>query len=134
MTQIQYRGGYKYSLWETYVGYVRIKGFTVRHRLFELDPDGKLTIFENYPWDGASGPTIDTKSSMRGSVVHDALYEMMRLGLLPQSCFELANEELRDTCKEDGMWHWRADGWYDAVEKCGHPSADVCDEKILFAP
>lgn len=131
---VQYRTGYKYSLWKTYRVQTRIRGYTVKHRLFELTEDGWLTIFENYPWDGASGPTIDTKSSIRGSLVHDALYEMMRLGLLPQSCFTLANEELRDICKEDGMWNWRADGWFDAVEKCGHPSANLSDEKILTAP
>lgn len=134
MNAIRYRGGYKYSLHDTYVVKTRIVCYTVRHHLFELDPDGTLTIHADYPWDGASGPTFDTKSSMRGSLVHDALYEMMRLGLLPQSCFHQANEELRDICKEDGMWHWRADGWFKGVEECGHPSANLRDEEIVVAP
>ena len=102
--KILYRKGYKYSLWQTYRVQIGITGFTVRHRLFELNPDGWLTVFEDYPWDGASGPTFDTSSTIRGSLVHDVLYEMMRLGLLPQTCFYAANQELYKIILEDGMW------------------------------
>ncbi len=132
--QIQYRGGYKYSLWETYRVQVRIIGHEVDHRLFNLTESGLLTIFEDYPWDGASGPTIDTKSSIRGSLVHDALYEMIRLGLLPESIRVLADEELRDICIADGMWKWRADRWFDMVERFGGAHSAVAPVAILTAP
>ena len=133
--KIQYRSGYKYSLWNTYQVRIGIVGFTVTHRLFTLTPDGWLTVFADYPWDGPSGPTIDTPSFMRGSLVHDVLYEMLRLGLLPHDpCFHLANLELKKICLEDGMCHWRANYVLKAVEAFGSASAALRPEKIIFAP
>lgn len=133
--KIQYRGGYKYSLWETYRCQIGILGYTVSHHLFSLTPDGWLTINADYPWDGPSGPTIDTPSFMRGSLVHDAMYEMLRLGLLPHDpCFHLANLELQKICLEDGMWEWRADYVLKGVEDFGDASAALRPEKIVSAP
>ena len=43
-----------------------------------LNTKGHLIIKRSYAWDGPSGPTIDTKNFMRGSLVHDALYQLMR--------------------------------------------------------
>ncbi len=113
-----------------------LRGFgEIKHRLFSLTNDGWLVIFEDYPWDGASGPTIDSKSSIRGSVVHDALYEMLRLGLLPHDpCFHLANLELRKILIEDGMWVWRANVWFRMVERFGSASAALRPENIVTAP
>jgi hypothetical protein len=132
---IKYRGGYKYSLWNTYSCKTNITGYTVSHRLFSLTSDGQITINEDYPWDGPSGPTVDTPSFMRGSLVHDALYEMLRLGLLPHDpCFHLANLELKKICLEDGMWPWRADYVFKAVEEFGNASAALSPENIIIAP
>ncbi len=132
---IQYRGGYKYSLWEDYRVQIGITGYTVTHRLFTLAPNGWLTVFADYPWDGPSGPTIDTPSFMRGSLVHDALYEMLRLGLLPHDpCFHLANRELEKICREDGMWPCRARYVFRAVEDFGSASAALAPEKTITAP
>jgi hypothetical protein len=136
--KIFYRAGYKYSLWETYRVQIAIRGRTVNHRLFTLTPDGWLTIFEDYPWDGPSRPAIATPSFMRGSLVHDALYEMLRLALLPEGvpddCFHPSNDELYTICLEDGMWKWRADYVWFAVEKFGNASAAIAPEKIITAP
>ena|ERR1035437_8137104 len=135
--KIFYRGGYKYSLWETYRVQIGIRGQTVKHRLFELDADGWLTIFEDYPWDGPSRPAIATPSFMRGSLVHDVLYEMLRLALLPaipSDIFHAANDELETVCLEDGMWKWRADYVWFAVEKFGNASAAIAPENIITAP
>jgi hypothetical protein len=132
---ILYRRGYKYSLWTTYSVRTGITGHSVRHRLFELKPDGWLAIFEDYAWDGPSGPAIDTKSFMRGSLVHDALYEMLRLGLLPHDpCFHQANLELKKICLEDGMWRWRAAWVFWAVENYGSAAAALRPERLITAP
>lgn len=72
--------------------------------------DDILTIAEGYAWDGASGPAIDTNSFMRGSLVHDALYQMMREGLIPQYHRKDADQTMKKICIEDGMWKFRA--WY----------------------
>lgn len=132
--KVSFRRGYKYSLWGTYTVLTSITGFEVDHRLFKIDRDGWLTIFEDYPWDGASGPTWDTSSSVRASLVHDALYEMMRLGLLPQSCFAAANFELYLIAVEDGMWEWRARLWRVALDKCGRAACRPKDQNIMVAP
>lgn len=133
--KIHYRKGYKYSLWEPYrVQLTYLRGYAVEHRLFKLEPDGWLTIHEDYPWDGASG-AIDTDTIMRGSLVHDVLFEMLRLGLLPHDpCFNLANMELHQICKEDGMWSLRASYVFGAVSKFGSAYAAEKPEFILTAP
>lgn len=131
---IKYRKGYKYSLWETAVIPTKVIGYNVRHHLFELSADGELTVHQDYPWDGPSGLTFDTPSSMRGALAHDALYEAMRLGLLPQECFHAANETLRWLCLADGMWTFRANLWFDAVERFGSAFAAYQPEQILTAP
>lgn len=75
-----------------------------------LQPTGRMVIMKGYSWDGPSGPTIDTKSFMRGALVHDAFYQLMRLGVVGQSRREEIDQLLRQMCWEDGMSWFRA--WY----------------------
>lgn len=77
----------------------------------DLYSDGRLVIANGYAWDGPSGPTLNTESSMRGSLVHDALYQLIREGLLPASLKPTCDWELAEICIEDGMWRWRARLW-----------------------
>jgi len=67
---------YKYQLTEDYSV---DSGIKVKEKIdtpfIILEPDGNLTIKKKYAWDGPSGPTIDTKTFMRGSLVHDAFYQ-----------------------------------------------------------
>lgn len=132
---MKYCEGYKYQLYEDCELYTPITGFSVARLYFELSPDGKLLVKRGYAWDGASGLTFDTPSSMRGALGHDALYQMMREGLLPHDpCFRLANEFLRDQCVADGMWRWRANMWFKAVERFGSAHAALQPDKVLTAP
>ena len=71
---------------------------------------GVLTTQSHYAWDGPSGPTIDTKTFMRGSLFHDALYQLMRQGRLDRIYRKYADQLLRQICLEDGMNKFRA--WY----------------------
>ena len=72
---------------------------------------GELMLKKNYAWDGPSGLTIDTKNFMRGSLVHDALYQLMRNGLLDHERYRKgADDILRAICEKDGMSKFRA--WY----------------------
>lgn len=50
-----------------------------------------------YCWDGAT-KAIDTYTIMYGSLIHDILYQAMKLGLLPMSFRELADKELKRIC------------------------------------
>lgn len=82
-------------------------GKYVEHDFVRVD-DGRLTVCEGYAWDGASGPAIDTTTILRGSLFHDALYQLMRQGLLPRSYRALADDLMRELCIEDGMRPIRA--------------------------
>jgi hypothetical protein len=74
MTCIRYRQGLKYQLRAPYVIQTPIRpAHGAGTEWLTLDVDGTLTIRAGYAWDGASGPTYDSKSSMRGSLVHDGM-------------------------------------------------------------
>jgi hypothetical protein len=100
-----------------------------------LTTEGELTVKNRYAWDGPSGPTIDTKSFMRGSLVHDALYQLMREKYLDYKKHRnYADELLRKMCLDDGMFNFRAWYVYKAVrmfgEKMARPSPQPQDEVI----
>ncbi len=99
---IIYRAGYKYQLADDYKIHIDIE-HDINTEYIKLDPDGVLLIKEGYAWDGPSGPTVDTKTFMRGSLVHDALYQLMREGHLEQNFRGPADKILAMICKEDGM-------------------------------
>ena len=103
--------GYKYQLVETEFYQLPgiFDGFNINTNFIGLN-NGILTIESDYAWDGPSGPTIDTKTFMRGSLVHDALYQLVRAKELPESFRKEADRVLRDICREDGMGRLRA--WY----------------------
>ena len=106
---IHYIAGYKYQLKSLYLAETGISlPNAIETDYISLSATGLLTIRAGYAWDGASSPASDTKTFMRGSLEHDALYQLMRLSLLPQSYREAANKRLRQVCLEDGMWPVRA--------------------------
>lgn len=80
-----------------------------------LSKDGVMTIRRSYGWDGASGPTFDTPSTMRTSLIHDGTFQLFRLKLLDLKWFAKANDNLREMALEDGMWRWRANLWHSHV-------------------
>lgn len=136
MERIAYKEGYKYQLEEDYLTQIDIHlPEAIWHDYIVLTSKGSLLIKKGYAWNGASGPTVDSKSSMRGSAVHDALYQLFRLGLLPLRYKQNADEEFYKRLKEDGMWWWRAKAWYEAVEWFGGSSVDPKAERpLLYAP
>lgn len=133
---IRYKEGYKYQLAEEYRVATSI---TPERQIFtpwiDLTPEGLLTIRKGYAWDGPSGPAIDTKNFMRGSLVHDALYQLLREQHLKPKWRQHADRELQRICREDGMWALRAWWVYQGVRFGGGPAADPAnDSPILEAP
>lgn len=125
---IYYRNlrGCKYQLVERYqheTGLLSTKSVKSPLGWVSLTKTGLLTLKKGYAWDGPSGPTIDTPSFMRGSLVHDGLYQLIRLGLLPRARRKAADEILRDMCLEDGMPKVRAMYVYHAVRAFGARAA-----------
>ena len=82
-----------------------------------------INIRKGYCWDGPSGPTIDSPSFMRGSLFHDAWYQIMREYEYYRIFREDADKLLKRHCIEDGMWSWRANLVYWGVRTFGGRSA-----------
>ena len=79
----------------------------------------KLWIFKGYRWDGPSGPAIDTENAMRASLVHDALYQLIRLGHIPPETRKTADQLFLKILKEDGVSFPRRWRFYLAVRCFG---------------
>ena len=103
---------YKYQLMDDYSVQIDIKPpQTIDYKFLSLSSEGLLTMRKYYAWDGPSGPTIDTRDFMRGSLVHDALYQFMRMKALDHKVHrKRADEIIKEICLEDGMCSFRA--WY----------------------
>jgi hypothetical protein len=129
---IRYADGYKYQLRAAYASVFPELADQDRQSIvtdwIELDPDGTMRIFAGYAWDGASGPTYDSKSSMRPSLGHDASYQLIRMGLLDPKWREAADRAFRRQCGEDGKWSIRAQLWYQAVRLFAKPATDPASQ------
>lgn len=137
MLKIYYKKGYKYQLAEDYrvrIDIVPGTDIVSGSGYIELTIDGRLNIKKGYAWDGPSGPTVDTKNFMRGALVHDALYQLMREGKLNRGYKDKADVELHRACREDGMSRIRA--WYvlKSMRFTGFAISAKNRKKIIKAP
>ncbi len=125
---IKYRKieGYKYQLMEKYVHETQWdlpNAVETGGKWVTMSKTGRITLKKGYAWDGPSGPTIDTKDFMRGSLVHDGCYQLIREKLIPGRKRKPADVLLWLICIEDGMPRFRADYVYHAVRAFGGGSA-----------
>lgn len=137
MRQIAYKQGYKYQLVADYVVRTPVRpGRDILHDWFVLTEEGVLYVLKGYAWDGASGPTWDTDSSMRPSLIHDCFCQMMKERLIDYRTWEkTVHQQFHDHCLEDGMWPFRASLWHSGViiGQGGNPDSPD-DNPILYAP
>lgn len=138
MEQIKYCAGYKFQLVESYsvdVGFQTLVSVAIGDWV-SLTDQGVLTIKDGYAWDGASGQVEQSKEILRGSLVHDALYQLMRAGMLGQEYRERADMVLKRICLEDGMSHWFAQMVFSAVREFGasHAALGAQPYPVLTAP
>ena len=119
---------YKYELLEDYEYELHFDNpLGLKSDYFMILPRSTLIIEAGYCWDGCSGPTIDTKSTMRAGLVHDALYQAMREGLLSTWMKRAADDELLVIMTEDGSGWWgrfRAAYYHQAVVIFGGSSCE----------
>jgi hypothetical protein len=114
MKSIKYKKGYKYVLAEDYTCKVDIRPMQdIKTDYIDLLENGTLTVKKYYAWDGTSGPTKDGKTNMRGSLIHDALYNLFRDEKISLKQRKQADLEFQKACLEDGMCKVRA--WIDLV-------------------
>ena len=129
--QIRYMGGYRYQLIEDYSVQTKIFGQLIDNKYIRLQTDGVLTISSGYCWDGASGPAVDSKTIMRGSLIHDALYQLLRLEVLAEKFRQACDRELYTACRDDGMSWIRANYIYRAVRWFGRSSAAAENRRVI---
>lgn len=129
--QIRYMGGYRYLLVAVYSVPTKILGQRIDTEYINLQPDGILTVDAGYCWDGASGPAVDSKTIMRGSLIHDALYQLLRMELLLEKFRQASDRELYRACREDGMNWIRANYIYYAVRWFGRSSAAIGSRRVI---
>lgn len=152
---IQFRDGYRYQLAENYscaTPFRPPERTTGAYRT--LFPTGRIVIRKGYSWDGPSGPSVDTPSFMRGSLVHDALYQFLREGrrlhephpgeVMPvpgpqawdtDTWRYWADRLLHEHCLEDGMSRIRAWWVLRAVRRFAGDAASAASIKeVQTAP
>lgn len=101
----KYKAGYKYQLVRDSAFQTVITGFNIDTKFIRLRPNGILWTKNGYAWDGASGPAIDTKTIMRGSLLHDAICQLINEGYLDNDKYwNIGIKEMMKVCKEDGMF------------------------------
>ena len=86
--------------------------------------DGILSVKRGYAWDGASGPIINTRDTLVASLVHDVLYQAMRLNLIKSSKENrtIADKNFFEILKMNGVNSIRRKVWYLAVRLFGKKS------------
>ena len=82
-----------------------------------------------------SGPTIKTKSIMRGCCAHDAIYWLIRNGHLEPTWKEAGDRLMLEIHTEDNVMYLRAKYFYKAVITFGDASIDPANRiKVKTAP
>ena len=130
---MRYKKGFKYQL-------VRMELFRTSLRpskdisipYITLGTKGLMVLDRGYAWDGASGPTIDTDNTMRGSAYHDAAYQLMRLELLRPHWRGVADEELGVILRASGMSKLRSKLWVRGLDIFGRPAADPKNRRKVY--
>lgn len=126
---------YKYQLLEDYTTVIPVIGYKINTPFINLSENGNLLIKQKYAWNGAN-VAFDTKTFMRGSLIHDALYQLIRLEKLPLNIRHQADLILKDICKKDGMSSFRAYYVHLAVKwfggGCAVPGSEEPDKKYYF--
>lgn len=112
--------GWKYQLSETETFQTGITvPAEINTQYIRLTVEGWLFVRAGYAWDGMSGPALDTRNTMRGGLGHDAMQQLMRMGLFPCARRGEADAFLRRILREDGVSVLRAQYIYLAVRSCG---------------
>jgi hypothetical protein len=130
--EYQKRRFWKYRLYkdESYETGIKIDTPIIT-KFFEMTVDGRITGKKGYTWDGASGPTFDTKNTFTASLFHDIIYQMIREGYLDMKWRKRGDEILYEILRSRKMTKIRAKTWYRAVRKLAGKSARY---DVLTAP
>jgi len=131
---VKYTKGYKYQLEEdkAYKLSTFLGGIECFNDWITMVGSGNIIFKKGYAWDGPSGPTIDTKNFMSGSLVHDGLYQLIREGKIPESYRKYADKELYDICRKSGMSYIRSQWVLAGVRLGGRFAAKAGNTKKVY--
>lgn len=104
MIRLKYRelDDWKYQVGEYFRIQTGLLGVSIITEYVSLDSDGLLRIKVYYAWNGSNWSS--DKHAMIASLVHDALYQLMRLGMISRVIFRKQADALyRDICVAEGM-------------------------------
>lgn len=111
-----YKGKAKYQLVEDYVIDIEFSwAVDIEADLVKLAANGMLTVRTGFAWDGVTGLAFDTRNFMRASLVHDALYHLMRQTGTNPKLHEKADELFLNIAKLDGVNPLRARAHYTSL-------------------
>ena len=136
---ISYQEGFRYVLREPYSLDLSAYGFRpIIHAesgnaWVSIDEHSVLRVAETYAWDGDSGPARTTRASLRASLVHDALYQLIRIGALRPTEKHLADQVYRDILLANGMWAPRT-WWRGLALRVFGANALTHERPVLTAP
>lgn len=133
MLYIKFKKGYKYQLEEDFS--MRADFLPPRHidtYFIQFRLNGDLLLAKGYAWDGPTG-VPDLSSFMRASLVHDALYQLMRNDHLDLENYrQPADRLMRKMCLQDGMNPLWAGIAYCGVRLLGESHARGSSKKELI--
>ncbi len=121
---MKYKSGYRYVSQETVLVNVGPALHAPVSSAFASIAAEKLCVMAKYAWDGASFTPFKwlgtPKAWLTPSLVHDALYQLIRDGLMDRQYREAADRLFRDMLIERGVWRWVAWVAYYAVRVGGN--------------
>lgn len=127
-----YRSGYRYQLDSGYEQPVpELLAYQARMHYATLEA-GTLSIAAAYAWDGMSGPVLTTRWNIRASLIHDALYQLIRETALPPECRPIADVIFRRILIEDGVLPPIAWLYYSAVRLWGDASQHSAKQRYII--
>ena len=131
---IRFRADYKCQLAEDYQMNIPIQPKAdIITGFIKLNTVGRLTVKNGYAWDGPSGPVVDMRQNLRASLVHDAIYQLMRNNLLSAHVHRKTSDKLfRDICKADGVSSITANVYYKSLRRFGKPAASPQNKRVVM--
>lgn len=111
---------YKYQLRETFTGITRIPGLAVTEYI--VLENNILTLKNGYAWNGVSYMP-DTKPLIIASLIHDAIYQLIRLKMVSYDYRKVADKHFRETAIASGMNKGLANTLYRGLRMFGARAA-----------
>lgn len=106
----------------------------IRTEFVDFLQDGTFRLKKGFLCDGPSGPTIDTKTSLKGAFVHDGGYYLLRKKQLGQEWRSFFDNKLEEICIDSGMNPIRAEVWHKMVKDFAAYASKPDKIKVQEAP